>query len=244
MAESFLYHGVLLMLFDHSFDPFLNMQSTILSLGRYFPENYPETEYSIGSNYAYHPVLGASYRFFLTISEITRLARSRSAVNTRGSPQWQALDLDLRKWESADSHDLGSSNPGTSLYTIAARALLAKAIPVDQSIVDDFLELCLRRGLAALKSISIDSVFSNYYLWPLTILGSIATELEDQALFQHVFLEMARKRRGGLISWAQVRLQRIWNIIHSARGLVLSPKLEGLRVLVEEDSLDCTTVSE
>lgn len=243
MAESFLYHGVLLMLFDHLFDPFLDLQHDIC-LGRYFPEESIEAEYTTASSYEFHPVLGASYRFFLTISDITRFARRRTTTSARTSLQWQKLDLDLQHWENTNRQILMSSNPGTSLYTIAARALLTKAMSADQMIVNDCLELYLRRGLATLKTLSIDTAFSNYYLWPLAVLGCMASEMEDRALFQELFNDMTRKRRSGLISWVRVRLQRIWNTIDFSSRLLFTPKLEGLRILLEEGSLDCTTVSE
>lgn len=243
MAESFLYHGSLLMLFDHSFDPLHNVQG-VFDLESYFKalDEAMEDDLDRLPGPTFQPVLGVSFKFFLLVAEITRYSRS-PFTSSDPSTDWIALDSKLRLWESTAEATDGSDGVNL-LYVIATRALLTKSAEhLGEEQAEQRLSICMESALKVLRNLTIDIVFSHLFLWPIAILGSLAKDDGERSIFEAMTQGMASRRKSGLISWGRYRLQWIWKWTdqraHERRFLTCK-RLEGLRMLVEEESLDCT----
>lgn len=221
-VESFLYHAVLLTLFD----PSVNGRSLTkggLNLEDYLANSDHPDDAPPGTSTSTQPVLDASYKFFLFILEVTKLARSSPLLATSFDSATFDSEASSRSqdtsahWETtiynrqAASKNPSSENHVGKLYTVALRILLVLVEP-RCSMADRArsIESFLFQGLEIIGKVAVDVWFSYYYLWPLLVVGSAATTPGEKQIVAAKLSQVSSSRPGGLISLAQFRLQKVW----------------------------------
>lgn len=195
--ESFLYHSTLLMLFDPSLDEIL-------------AGNLPEyIDYAISDSQRdarTRPILDRPFHFFLLIADVTRLARIWRPLNELELQTWTYLQTEVSQEECT----VGSGELVRQLYVKAMRILLLKVDstrPVEQRIAA--IDACFREGLNLLSALDVQQHLLSYELWPLAVLGAIATDEEEQRIIESKVSPWTRTRRGQAVR-LQERLKHIW----------------------------------
>lgn len=134
------------------FDPLLDVQHHIghqINLDRYFPD--PPDETGLGAYNTTQPVLDGSYKFFLLIADVTRLARIARSLGQAEVQTWTQLQADVSRWES--SHELGHSS---TLYMLAMRILLLKVDPISSAVeVMEQMQALLHQGLHIVEALDV-----------------------------------------------------------------------------------------
>lgn len=189
------------MLFDASLDVPCSLR---LPLERYFSDPSHPTEAS--SSITTQPILEESYKFFLLIADVTRLARIGRPLDEAELLVWHCLRGDLQQWEN---HCRQLGNHGNILYILAMRVLLVKMSPAGPQIAEQ-MSACLDEGLHIMTSLDEHRFFVHYLLWPFVVLGSIALEQRDQRNIDEWISHVATVQRGRPGSWARSCLRRIW----------------------------------
>lgn len=241
-VESFLYHAALLALFDPSVNCLpLTTTKEGLNLEPYFSEDpdHPD-DVPPGTLTSTQPVLDASWKFYLLILDVTKLAQSSSPLATTA---WSRLEATVAHLETAINNQQrtsGSENRVGRLYTVAIRILLVYAEPKPNrsSMVDwvKLMELYLLRGLEIITKLAVDEWFSYYYLWPLLVVGAVAVIPGEKQIVRAKLSQVSASRKSGPISLAQYRLRKVWRAgaqyNDSDRGRVVSRQL---RTLLKDD---------
>ncbi|OGM45409.1 hypothetical protein ABOM_005549 [Aspergillus bombycis] len=211
-VESFLYHAALLTLFDPSVNC-LPLIKGDLNLEGYFCDPDHPDDVPPGALTSTQPVLDASYKFFLLVLDITKLAQSFPLTTTAEVETWSRSQEMVVHWEkSIDNQQTSNAeNHVGRLYTVAIRILLVHADP-RRSMVDwiQLMESYLLRGLEIITALVVDEWFSFYYLWPLLVVGSVAVLPEAKQIVRAKLSQVSDTRQGGPISLAQYRLQKVW----------------------------------
>ncbi|KNG84712.1 hypothetical protein ANOM_006766 [Aspergillus nomiae NRRL 13137] len=237
-VESFLYHAALLTLFDPSVDC-LPLIKGELNLEGYFSDPDHPDDIPPGTLTSTQPVLDASYKFFLLVLDVTKLAQSSPLTTIAEFETWSRLQDMVVHWEKTIDNQQ-TSNPENHvgrLYAVAIRILLVYTDP-RCSMVDwvQSMELYLLRGLETITSLVVDEWFSFYYLWPLLVVGSVAVLQEEKQIVQAKLLQVSNTRQGGPISLAHYRLEKVWRsgaqYSDSDRGQVMARQLQ---TLLKED---------
>lgn len=239
MAESCLYHGSLLMLFDHDFDPFRDAR-LLPNLQHYLRQGLSEQR---ASNNTYErfvsPILLAPYPFYFLIADITRFSMA-SASKSRADQDcmWHILDQRLLAFERRRLHGEDDNNP-SKLHLLAARALISKPL-IQPSIVQSWISLdaIMDQSLEELVLAEVEWSFISYSIWPLAILGSMATSFHEIELVRSVIKEIAKNKQNELLQWIVRRLEDIWTRIASNQMPQEDQRLAGLCLLTHGESLN------
>jgi len=241
MAESFLYHGSLLMLFDHNFDPFHHVR-LLPNLQHYLqqgsdeqcaPENTSERFVS--------PILLAPYPFYFLIADITRFSiTSASKSRADEACTWHMLDQRLLAFERRSLHGEGDRNP-SKLHLLAARALISKP-SMQPTDIESWIPLdaIMDQSLEEFVLAEAEGTFTSYSLWPLVVLGSMATSFHEIELVRGLIQKIAKNKQNELSQWIIRRLEDIWNRTASSWMLQEDQLLAGLCLLTHGESLDST----
>ncbi|RMJ29096.1 hypothetical protein PHISP_00039 [Aspergillus sp. HF37] len=205
-AESFVYYSTLMMLFDPSLDVLYRTNPTI-DLDRYFSDFADGGTVMPGMLTAAQPVLHASYKFFLLVADVTRLARIPHPFNEVEVGKWEHIHADLLRWEGA-LHD----DPSAMLYILAMRILLLKVDPT-ASILEstEQMHCLLQHGLRIMSVLDLRSYFLVYLLWPLAVFGSVAVEHSDRRVVGEQVSVLTQTRHG-----QPLRVKKLMEVIWSA----------------------------
>ncbi|KAL2815108.1 hypothetical protein BJX63DRAFT_169493 [Aspergillus granulosus] len=221
-VESFLYHASLMMIFDPSLDA-LTENRNELGLPLYFDQLTNPTA-SQGET-----VLQASYKFFLLIADVTKLARLSRPLDSTEIMKWRSLDCEVSRW----THLTRSADISLLLYYLAIQILLQKMNPNITSTERLQRALsCLEEGLQRVPLLKIDSYPPGYLLWPIAILGAIAVSLKARRIVRDSITSVSARKLDGQGAWVQKRLERIWRTASSESGF-LDPNLVGLQLLLD-----------
>ncbi|KAL5002002.1 hypothetical protein BDV10DRAFT_129139 [Aspergillus recurvatus] len=233
-VESFLYHAALLTLFDPSANC-LPLAKGGLNLDGYFADPDHPDDVPPGTSMSTQPVLDASYKFFVFILDVTKLARSSPLTTTAEFEAWLRSQDTAAHWEMTTNNrqTSGTENHVGRLYTLAIRILLVHAGPTRATVARaKLMELYLSRGLEIITKLAVDDGFSYYYLWPLLVIGSVAVLPGEKQMVREKLSRASGTRQGGPISLAQHRLQKVWGAdaqcSGSGRGQVVSRQLRTL----------------
>lgn len=224
------------MLFHPSLDPLASPKVRI-DLERYFADPVHLDDTGLGTSVSTQPILDRSYTFFLLIADITRLARNSRALSFMECVQWCGLQDELANWETIIHHNEQDHywNHSGVLCALAARILLLKADPgmsTDEAVSE--MQKHLEVGLKLLASLDTDRVFTNYYLWPLTIMGSISVKPSDQQVIRANMTRLGVSRPVGQAIWALKRLERVWKCtLDSPEPRDTRRTLQGLQLLLD-----------
>lgn len=220
-VESFLYHSTLMMLFD----PLLDVQHHIdhqINLDRYSPESADETGF--GACTTTQPVLDGSYKFFLLIADVTRLARIARSLNQTEVQTWMQLQVDVSRWETG--YELCHSS---TLYMLAMRILLLKVDPNSSAVeVMEQMQALLRQGLQIVEALDVHQFLIGYLLWPLAVLGSISVNRGEQAIIDKKISSLLCRTRQGLAVRVKYRLGQIWVYKEGTPSTVMIMRLQML----------------
>ena len=213
-----------MMLFDPSLDV-LSGVNVPSNLTRYFSDLAPDNTEQTRLSMATHPILEASYQFFLAVADVTKLARIARSLNeseTRTLIQLQESILRLEE----DAID----DPGKMLYVLAMRILLLK---VDSALsilnVTEEMQRLLQQGLDIIRSLDVRKFLLGYLLWPLAVLGTITVDDNDRNIVENKISLLAQTRHGQAVR-AQRRLEVIWASEEGDKEMTI---LRRLRMLVE-----------
>ena len=234
-VESFVYHSALMMLFHPSLDPLASPKIRI-DLERYFTDPVHLDDTGSGTSVSTQPILDRSYTFFLLIADITRLARTSRSLSAMECIQWHGLRGELAQWETIinRSEQDHCRNHSGVLCAVAARILLQKTDPevsTDEAVSE--MQKHLGVGLSLLASLDTDRVFTNYYLWPLTILGSISVRPSDQQVIRENMTRLGVSRPVGQANWVLTRLERVWKCtLNSSEPWKAHHTPQGLQLLL------------
>lgn len=237
-VESFLYHAALLTLFDPSAN-YLPLIKEGINLEAYFSDpDHPE-DVPPGTLSSTQPVLDASYKFYLFVLDVTKLAQSSLLASTAES-EWSRSEELIAHWETTiNNQHTAKENHVGRLYAVAIRILLAHAQPRHCCMVDwlKLVELYLLQGLEIITKLAVDEWFSYYYLWPLLVIGSVAVIPGEKQIVRAKLSQVSESRQGGPVLLAKYRLQKVWRAgaqyNDSDRGQIVSRQL---RTLLNEDS--------
>ena len=211
-VESFLYHAALLTLFDPSVNC-LPLTKGGLNLESYFSDLDHPDDVPPGTLTSTQPVLDASYKFFLLILDVAKLAQSSPLTTTAESEAGSRLQEIVAHWETKiqNQQTSDSENHIGRFYTVAIRILLVHAEP-KRPMVDwvKLMESYLSRCLEIIAKLAVDEWFSYYYLWPLLVVGSVAVTHEEKQIVEAKLSQVSGSRQGGPIFLAQYRLQKVW----------------------------------
>lgn len=233
--ESFVYYATLLMLFDPGTDSFQDQQLSD-KIRHYFTDDTDELP---GSPSAAQPVLGASYRFFFFIADVTRLAVAGDPASEQSQSRLSELEQDLGRWEEIyqQKHDETIQNPLGKLYLLAVRVLLLQAREhhVDSAtskLLTHDLALCYHSGVNLVTGLQVNPFFTILYIWPLTVLGSMAMCQADRAVFEETIAALRQGGHTGLTTWGLRHLRNIWTQSQRFPGDPHERMLSGLRMLI------------
>ena len=221
-AESFLYHGSLMMLFNPSLDALANVDY-MLDWARYFSNS--QTAAETWSAQSTHPVLEASSDFFLLIARVTRLARVSRPLDEEEVQTWKHLSSQLLQFKQVASQD--TLKP---LHLEAMHIMLLKVHPVlPESEIMEQIYSVLRRGLSTVHAVDTQKHLIGYLLWPLTVFGSIAVDSANRRLVNRLIFELALRGNGRVVQ-IQNWLRYIWELPQADEAIMTR---RGLQILVE-----------
>lgn len=211
-VESFLYHAVLMTLFDSSLDCLSSILGR-LNLDQYLSDPVHPENATPGSPASTQPILDASYKFYLLIVDVVWLARTSFSPKSIDYATWLRLRITFARWEGAigDGRSEETDNHIGKLYTIGIRMLLVQANP--SLLVNDVvnsLELLFQRGLAIIRRLDVQDVFVYYYLWPLVVVGSIAISPADRKMIEDKVCQVSGSPQEGSVALASHRLKTAW----------------------------------
>lgn len=223
-AESFVYHSTLLMLFDPSLDVLCHVNPD-MNWARFFSD-FPDGDADQSNmSTTTQPVLDASYKFFLVVADVTRIARIPRPLNDNEVETWGRLQTNLTQWEEAVRGDASRL-----LYILALRILLLKIDPRTPVLectkqMDSFL----RRGLFIMNGLDVRKFLLGYLLWPLAVLGTVAVDESDRHIIEGQISLLAQTGHGQAVRVKRL-METIWN---SKDGEKPTMMLQRLRMLVE-----------
>ena len=203
-VKSFLYHAVLMTLFDSALDC---LSSTLdrLDLDQYLSDPVHPENATPGSPAYTQPTLDASYKFYLLIVDVVWLARTSFSPKLIDYTTWLRLRITFAWWEEAigDCHFEEVDNNIGKLYTIGIRMLLVQANPsLSVNDVVNSLELLFQHGLAIIQRLDVQYVFVYYYLWPLVVVGSIAISPADCKMIEYKVCQDSGSPQEGTVACA------------------------------------------
>jgi hypothetical protein len=151
--------------------------------------------------------LQASYKFFLFIADVTKLARLSHPFDSAEVVKWRNLDSELARWRDLTR----SSDASLALCYLAVQILLQTVNP-DITATERIARVrsCLDAGLQRVPLVRVDSYPPVYLLWPLTILGAISVSVGERKIIQESVALVSSRKLGGQAAWVQKRLDRIW----------------------------------
>ncbi|KAF7627730.1 hypothetical protein COH20_008886 [Aspergillus flavus] len=214
-VESFLYHSTLMMLFEPSLDTLQRVNPT-MDLARYFSELPPPT---------LQPILDASYPFFLLIADVTRLARSIRPLNNTEIQTYSHLLTNLLHY---DRH-LNDGSLTMNLYLLTMRILLLKVDPVlSTAEATEQISHLSPAGFSILDSLNVNQYLLGFSLWPVAVLGSIATTANEQYIAESKISSLAHRQHGQAMRlrnrlkaiWATPKVERTTSLVHRLHMLV------------------------
>ncbi|KAL4896554.1 hypothetical protein BDV59DRAFT_108693 [Aspergillus ambiguus] len=211
-AESFLYHAVLMTLFDSSLDCLSSLLGA-LNLTEYFSDPVHPEDATLDSSQSTQPILDTSYKFYLLIVDVVWLARASFTPKSTEYTTWLRLRDAFAPWEAAiDRGQPGDlDNDVKKLYAIGMRMLLAQANPLRSAEdVATSLELWFNHGLTIIKRLNVQNVFAYYYLWPLVVVGSIATNSAHRTVIEGKIYQIFGQQRQGSVALASHHLKSAW----------------------------------
>ncbi|KAL3476566.1 hypothetical protein BJX99DRAFT_139162 [Aspergillus californicus] len=209
--ESFLYHAVLMSLFDSSVDCH-SIISDGLDLQGYLSDPAHPDEIGPGASSSTQPILGAPYKFFVFLSDLVQLARTSLTPDANHFRDWARLrDEFLRSQMNRDSSKDDYGNSIETLYAISIDLLLLLTGREPYDGFFEFFEALVQRGLSIIASLEIDIWFSYYYLWPLLLIGSVAVDQSHREIIREKVVRASESRATGPILLAKSRLEMLWN---------------------------------
>ncbi|GKZ34582.1 hypothetical protein AbraIFM66950_004896 [Aspergillus brasiliensis] len=221
-VESFLYQASLMMLFDPSLDA-LPENRKQLGLPLYF-DTSTSPDSACGQT-----VLQASYKFFLLIADVTKLARLSRPFDSAEVSKWRSLDRELSRW----GHLIFSPDVSLALCYLAMQILLQKVNPIiTASERIRRVHSCLAGGLQRVPALEIDFYPPVYLLWPVAIFGAVAVRLEHREAVRDIVASISAKKLGGHAGWVQKRLDRVWTAVDPVSES--EPSLAGLQLLLDQ----------
>ncbi|OGM50925.1 hypothetical protein ABOM_000715 [Aspergillus bombycis] len=214
--ESFLYHSTLMMLFEPSLDILQRVNPT-MDLARYFSDLPPPTS---------QPILDASYPFVLLIADITRLARSTRLVSDVEIQSYSHLLTKISHYD----RNFNDGNSTMSLYLLTMRILLLKVDPTLSAVeaTEQIYQLS-SNGFFILDFLDVNQYLLGFSLWPVAVLGAIATTVSERQIVKSKMASLARRQHGQAMR-LQGRLKEIWTT-PEAEKLTLS--VDRLHMLVK-----------
>ncbi|KAL2802011.1 hypothetical protein BJX63DRAFT_426365 [Aspergillus granulosus] len=198
--ESFLYHAVLMSPFDSSVDC-----HSIIS-------NAHPDELGPSASSSTQPVLGASYKFFVFLSDLVQLARTSLTPDANHFHDWVRLrDEYLRSQMNYDGAKNELSNSIETLYAISIDLLLLLTGREPYDRFSHSFETLLQRGMSIIAGLEIDTLFSYYYLRPLLLIGSVTVDQAHRETICEKVVRASEARQAGPVLLAKNRLEMLWN---------------------------------
>lgn len=204
-----------MMLFEPSLDTLQRVNPT-MDLARYFSELPPPT---------LQPILDASYPFFLLIADVTRLARSIRPLNNTEIQTYSHLLTNLLHY---DRH-LNDGSLTMNLYLLTMRILLLKVDPVlSTAEATEQISHLSPAGFSILDSLNVNQYLLGFSLWPVAVLGSIATTANEQYIAESKISSLAHRQHGQAMRlrnrlkaiWATPKVERTTSLVHRLHMLV------------------------
>lgn len=224
-AESFLYHSTLMMLFDHSLDV-QHHNGHLIDLDQCSPNFADDITPSAYS--PTQPALDVSYKFFLLIADVTRLARIAHPLHASEIHAWTQLQMDLSCWEVGDE---SGHHHSITLYVLDMRIILLKVDPgLSARDVSERVHVLLQQGLLIVDALDVHRYLATYLLWPLAVLGSVSVNRSEQVIIEKKISALLCRKRQGLGVWVKNRLEQIWASKGASQSTVV---LVRLRMLLE-----------
>lgn len=230
-VESYIYYSAILMLFYADFDP-LNDESSL----RAFDEYFSNVSYGPHGLSPSQPVLGTSYRWFLLLAEITRLARQRYP-----SPMtWNTLHDNLCSCDDLVGRTLTQrlSNLDGALYILGCQALLECCNPFHSLAEREaVLQRPLQEAIELIEHVPHGTKYRPYHLWPLTVISVLAVEDKSRQIFHRILSQLSREHNGGPTQAVQTRIEEVWAINTSS---ITHSSTYGILLLLNDKSVyDC-----
>ncbi|KAE8416017.1 hypothetical protein BDV36DRAFT_284890 [Aspergillus pseudocaelatus] len=186
-----------------------------MDLARYFSELPPPMS---------QPILDASYPFFLLIADVTRLARSAHPLTDAEIQTYSHLLASLLHYERNFNH----GNPTMSLYLLTMRILLLKVDPLLSTVeATEQIHHLSPNGFSILDSLNVNQYLLGFSLWPVAVLGSIATTANEQYIVQSKITSLARRQHGQATRLLD-RLKTIWTTPEAGNSKLLVHRLHML----------------
>jgi hypothetical protein len=224
-VESFLYHSLVMTLFDRHLDTGMFLRTRDI-FDDYFLTCPLPTAYAT-SNW---PILGMPYALFRLIVDVATLAKRLPLVNPADLMLAAQQVEELGLWEQRLGIDvagspqfdefIGEARPtsvAAGLYLFVAKILALRLLHshtlYDEITVPEITQLYIRRSISLIKSLDLAGVsFSRFYIWPLTILGCATEEDEDVRIVREKLFEIRRSQLGavGIIDWIRWTIEGIW----------------------------------
>lgn len=218
------------MLFDPSLDVLSDHQERH-RLSCYFSEPLHCPVGDRNLELASQPILHTSYEFFLIIADATKVARISRPLAESEMKIWKRLEQQLSRLAPHICSDL---SPSQLLYFYALQILLLKSHPGSSPHqTDKEVAVCLREAIELIPNVDPDKHFTSFLLWPLAILGSVATSTYEARKIRDSVLILDTKRSGGQAKWVLKRLEDIWSTNYSAAPGHPSWRCLGLQSLLD-----------
>lgn len=164
------------MWFDDSLDALADEQTWVM-MDRYFRDSLPPEEFE-GASW---PILGVPHTLFKLIMDITKLYR-QPTLGESDLMLAAALSSELASWrEFADTKQEYSV---ATLYVHVTDVLLQQVLsrqPNSATLLET-LPKKIGQCIEVLTLTEIGPHFSSYQLWPISVLGYIATEHDQRQL--------------------------------------------------------------
>jgi hypothetical protein len=239
-VEYFIYHSATLMLFDDTVDPSYDVRE----LQRTYHACLTSNESSILTQASHSPVLGAPHQLFDIVISATQLARVRNNSHSQAlfHARFQYKQLVELQHTLDQDPSSGRTWPGR-LYALSARILLLKVLSSTDEIKEDNqvaeLSAVASEALQQLSIQLLGRVFGKYWLWPLTILGSITRHSRDINLIRDKMDAISHRSHANAVKVARYLLESIWTGTSRPQGCDYS--LEGLETLLDGDNMGHTS---
>jgi hypothetical protein len=214
-----------MMLFDPSLDALDHSENTIPFIRHFFNADEEQEDSTEASQ---SPILVTSHRFFLLISEVTRLARAPRPLNDGALAPWVYLQAEILQREQDTPCE-----PSEQLFILAMQILLLRVHLTPSSVeIAAQIAILLSRGLTILDILDIQKYFSGYLLWPLTVFGSVASRDHERRAIEEGISHLVERQYGQAIriyEW----LKRLWALKHGSKTMTM---MRGLRMLLGSSS--------
>lgn len=236
-VEVLLYYNVVLLLFDSSHFNTLSSLLDQVDYSIFIPDSDTSVDCPDGTA-SRQPVIATSYRLYLLVADIIKLARLPDQAGIETSQLWLKLDCDLRGWEDFFCYDrqFEVRNAAAFLAMKALRALLVSANA-------KWPELWKEQELAEIKNEALSHLstgfgvipISKYAVWQLVIIGSLLHDAKEIVFYRQTLVDVYERQPSVLIASASRVLTELWTSALD-RSESPTPCLDGIRRLLQHET--------